>query len=279
MLRRGFTLVELLVVIAIIAMLVAILLPAVQASRELARRTQCTNRFKQVALATLHYESVTQRLPALTDPDFKFETSFASSSQTRNIFQLASWRYTILPYLEDEAGLYDKLQNSRWKRTFQSKDMETAPSNLAISASHLCPSTEGSPNFSSLRIEEMGVRGRDGIVFDGIPIADNAAAAGVLAGSSVASACSWSGPASGQCESEVFAEAELLSKQAKLTFISDGTSKTILVREVAGRPWIINGTSREKGNRSFGWIAHNPAEPRWMIPANLQAVNYANQFG
>jgi prepilin-type N-terminal cleavage/methylation domain-containing protein/prepilin-type processing-associated H-X9-DG protein len=92
--RAGFTLVELLVVIAIIGVLVALLLPAVQAAREAARRAQCKNNLKQIGLALHNYESARRTFPA----------GFISQAAEINGVGIGpgwSWGAQIFPYLEE----------------------------------------------------------------------------------------------------------------------------------------------------------------------------------
>jgi prepilin-type N-terminal cleavage/methylation domain-containing protein/prepilin-type processing-associated H-X9-DG protein len=114
-LRLGFTLVELLVVIAIIGILVALLLPAIQAAREAARRSQCQNHVKQLALGCLLHEDTHGFLPSggwgysySGDPDRGYGES-----------QPGSWLYSILTFIEEQSlrglGSGNTDNNSAWQ--------------------------------------------------------------------------------------------------------------------------------------------------------------------
>ncbi|HEX2476245.1 MAG TPA: DUF1559 domain-containing protein [Lacipirellulaceae bacterium] len=108
--RRGFTLVELLVVIAIIGILVALLLPAVQAARESARRNSCSNNLRQIALAALNYESARQGFPpgflGSENEDDYGELTDSTKPTPNNKHQWCGVFVYLLPYMEAQT-LYD----------------------------------------------------------------------------------------------------------------------------------------------------------------------------
>ncbi len=121
--RRGFTLVELLVVIAIIGILIALLLPAVQAAREAARRSECTNNLKQVALAMHNYHDTYRSLPP---------AMWSCCWET--------WPVTLMPFIE-QASLYDEYDIEGkwdWNRIYSS------PANIDVISmwldAYTCPS-------------------------------------------------------------------------------------------------------------------------------------------
>jgi prepilin-type N-terminal cleavage/methylation domain-containing protein/prepilin-type processing-associated H-X9-DG protein len=131
--RHAFTLVELLVVIAIVGVLVALILPAVQAARESARRSQCANNIKQISLAVLNYESTNRLLPPSGDVRMHHDPEFDVDIFNPLGGNRFSWAVFILPYMEEQS-LYEKFDLKK-QVLFQ-----TAEPQAAVVTAYLCPS-------------------------------------------------------------------------------------------------------------------------------------------
>ena len=134
---HGFTLVELLVVIAIIGILVALLLPAVQAARESARRAQCVNNIRQIGLALLNYHEAKGKLPIGLDTRKQLNTS--------GLIQ-------ILPYME----LTNLFNLYRFDKYYVS--LENRPVTAVEVPMYLCPSDDGRGRFYGIATSQQFTR-------------------------------------------------------------------------------------------------------------------------
>lgn len=140
--RRGFTLIELLVVIAIIAILVSLLLPAVQQAREAARRTQCKNNLKQIGLAIHNYHDVHRSFP----PGVVYSTSTVHGF---------AWGTFILPFIE-QRPLYETLNVSTEGDVFGTWNNRDPGAKTVLTA-YICPSDTGRVDSSMGHSNYIGV--------------------------------------------------------------------------------------------------------------------------
>jgi prepilin-type N-terminal cleavage/methylation domain-containing protein len=243
--RRGFTLVELLVVIAIIGVLIALLLPAVQAAREAARRSQCGSNLRQIGLGLHNYHDAHKRFPVGSRGD---GGSYQSNPE---------WPYLLhytLPYLEENAMaeilLY--IQKTYTVRPWYTNAQTVWPKHIqgkAVSL-FLCPSdrmngdtkektngTEGTINPNGVQLFVSNYLG----IFSGLNDGDNLKDAR-------------RDPSFNALSRAAFT----LNRGARMRDVVDGTSKTLLIAEY------LTGTQID----SRGWIYTHRAGSMFLYVAN-----------
>jgi prepilin-type N-terminal cleavage/methylation domain-containing protein/prepilin-type processing-associated H-X9-DG protein len=240
--RRGFTLIELLVVIAIIAILIGLLLPAVQKVREAAARVTCQNNLKQLGLAAHNYHDANGYLP----PSYRF----AATSTNPLRIEAYSGLATLLPYIEQTAlgSRYD------YKSVFcDNSPPFTANVNQPLIVNHLkvmqCPSTPEQNRLYNFTIPGSAV----GLPFDmnyQASAGDYGAISGVLGAlwNIVPGAVSSSGSRNGMLL--VWDKPQATGKM-NLSQVSDGTSNTYMLGEIAGRPGIYMGGRKVASHSSY----------------------------
>lgn len=139
---NGFTLVELLVVIAIIGILVSLLLPAVQAARESARRATCTNNLKQLSLAVLEYEEAMSHYPRGVANDLN------DGDGTARPHDRLCWFHEILPHLE--SGVISEGLKQHFETASNPSALNYVPGLRAVMPGAMCPSDGVGPKLATI---------------------------------------------------------------------------------------------------------------------------------
>jgi prepilin-type N-terminal cleavage/methylation domain-containing protein len=248
--RHGFTLIELLVVIAIIAILIALLVPAVQKVREAAARTQCTNNLKQIGLGCHNFESTFKRLPPL------YGGSQAGATTGASLKFPKTWGSThvfLLPYIEQD-NLYKKMAVGS-PATYTPSSPVGAAANITGVPTYACPADPS--------------------------MADNIQAGGTLGGTSYAANAQVFAPLASELlgggAMNTAQSPNFCDRGAPLARLGDGTSNIIMIMHM----YALCGASTTGG--AWGYTAGTGANPSatqgfqpWMRASYIRGQTYQN---
>ena len=240
--HAGFTLVELLVVIAIIGVLVALLLPAVQAAREAARRTQCTNNIRQLGLAVHNFHDVNLVFPAAQDQWINSKGTTIG----------CSWLTRILPFIEQQSVYQLYNFDAAWDDAATNAKPQTGVICTKIKG-FLCPSAPP----ANIRPANNGRANSDYVA-----TSDLNARPIINLNAHVSSAIAVSDPhfIGVLGHNKVVGGITLSPARHRFADVTDGTSMTFLTAECAGRndPWFMGNRLQGVPNRSNGpWANQN----------------------
>ena len=274
--RRGFTLIELLVVIAIIAILIGLLLPAVQKVREAAARAKCQNNLKQLGLAIHNYHDVNGFMPTAGCADGKPVSGgpFDVTGEGTN------WLVYILPYIE-QGALYNRLTfrgDSGWTQS-QSQPNSSALNNCvaaggSVIQTYRCPSDNRAPTVqsygSNVNNPVVNLTRTSYVAISGA--VNDIDGSGIFKESRTTAGASWSN------QHGITAWGGVVSvgfNRVTMTGISDGTSNTMMVSEEAAYLFYSDGTKADdtqmtatlngmfRGNNAGGRDSSNNAAPMY----------------
>lgn len=235
--RPGFSLIELLVVIAIVAVLVGLLLPAVQKVRESASRLSCQNNLKQIGLALINHENQKGTFPpgALRSPDTGAVPALHKKFGVNVNGVRHSWAIFILPYMEQSqlASRYDL--NADWASAVNQQVRETSVSLF------VCPSVPGSGRFNAKTVNGVAIQAAAGDYAPNNGYSSNLEGAGLV-------------------DVTINRSGVLQANEAwSVPEIRDGASNTLMISEDAGRPnrWEAGKQTRLNGQTDGGWADHD----------------------
>jgi prepilin-type N-terminal cleavage/methylation domain-containing protein/prepilin-type processing-associated H-X9-DG protein len=245
---RGFTLIELLVVIAIIGVLIALLLPAVQAAREAARRAQCSNNLKQIGLAFHNYIDSHGCFPPgyVSAVDYSVTNPCDQDSEDGRSVDLGpgwAWGSMILPLME-QGPLFNSI-NFGLSLAYRANDTASR----ARVNNYLCPSDWG-PDLVPVFADPPDPN--DPGSLSGANIVDTVSRGNYVGMWGLGEMCAGSGPYDRPNTGEIGGPYGIFSRNSRTTvaMISDGTSQTIAVGERSHNLSYVTWTGRSIG----GWL-------------------------